>query len=88
MKRLLAWIGVVLVWVIVLWGCFVVAFGCADFYTVKFGGAAPGELVMGDPAPTVGQATDEILVGIGMIAFALFCRWRIRERQKAQGVPA
>jgi len=82
MRRLLASIGIVLAWVIVLWGCFVVAFGSADFYTVEFGGATPGELVMGEPAPTIGQAVMEIAIGVAMITLAMFGRWQIRKRQK------
>lgn len=83
MRRLRASVGIILAWVIVLWGCFVVAFGSADFYTVAFGGAAPGELVMGEPAPTIGQAVMEIAIGVAMITLAMVGRHKIRMKLKA-----
>ena len=83
MHRLFLRIGVVLAWVIVIWGGFVVAFGAADLYTVTLGGAVPGQATyMGDPAPTVGQSWGEIAVGAGLIAFAIFCRYRIGKKLK------
>jgi MYXO-CTERM domain-containing protein len=78
MKRVLMRLGIILAWIVVLWGCLVVAFGSADFYSVRFGGAVPGDLVMGDPAPTLMQSSTEIAVGLGMIALGLLARWRLR----------
>lgn len=83
MHRLFLRIGVVLAWLVVIWGCFVVAFGAADLYTVTLGGAVPGQpAYMGDPAPTVGQAAGEIAVGVGLIALALVGRYWIGRRMK------
>jgi len=81
MKNLLISISKVLAWVVILWGCFVVAFGAADFYGVAFGGVTPGDhTISGDPAPTYGQAVGEILIGIIMIALALLYLRRIRKK--------
>lgn len=83
MHRVFLLIGVVLAWFIVIWGCFGAAFGIADLYTVTLGGAVPGQPAwMGDAAPTVGECAAEIAIGVGLIAFALVARHRIRGKFK------
>lgn len=83
MLRVLLLIGVILSWVVVLWGCFAVAFGAADLYAVTLGGAVPGEPgMMGEHSPTVPQSIGEIGVGVALIAFALFFRHRMRRKMR------
>lgn len=83
MLRMFLLIGVVLAWIIVIWGCFGVAFGVADLYTVTLGGAVPGQRgFMDEPNPTVGQSVAEIAIGTGLIAFALFGRYQMRRKMK------
>lgn len=83
MRHVFLLIGVILAWVVVIWGCFTVAFGIADLYTVTLGGAVPGEPgMMGERNPTVIQSIAEIAVGVGLISFALFCIHRIRRKMR------
>ena len=83
MRHVLLLTGVILAWVVVIWGCFTVAFGTADLYTVTLGGAVPGQRgFMDEPNPTVVQSVAEIAIGVGLIAFALFCIGRMRRKMK------